>query len=278
VREELVAMKHSSQLLELENVTVKRGMRRILDRVSVSIPMAQHTAILGPNGSGKSSLLKLLIRQFYPSIDENQSGMVRILGESVWNVSELRKNLGIVSGELDHEFASPRSGRMTGLQAVLSGLDGVKLVSGIAHIDKTSIEAARMALSRFGATQLENQTLATMSTGERRRVLISRALIHQPKALVLDEPTTGLDIAARHRFLVHLQELAQSGTTIILVTHHVEEMIPAIGHVIFLKEGRTSRTGTVDELIRDQPLTDLFDFPVTVERSIPDSRYLIYAV
>jgi len=267
----------SPWLLELDEVTVTRGQTRILDRMSLSIPKTQHTAILGPNGSGKSSLLKVLIRQFYPSVDEGQTGTVRIFGESVWNVSELRQHLGIVSGELDHEFASPRSGRMTGLQAVLSGLDGVRLVSSISHTDKPSVTAARTALSRIGANQLENQPLATMSTGERRRVLIARALIHQPAALVLDEPTTGLDIAARHQFLIQLQDLAKSGTTIILVTHHVEEMIPAIERVIFLKDGKQSLSGSVSELIQDMPLSQLFDFPVRVQRRTDVWGYSIQA-
>lgn len=262
-------------LLELEDVTVTRGHHRILDRMSLAIPRKQHTVILGPNGSGKTSLLKLLIRQFYPSVADGQTGHVRIFGQSTWNVAELRQHLGIVSGELDHEFASPRSGRMTGLQVVLSGLDGVRLVSHITSLSRSAIHAAREALERVGAAELENQSIATMSTGERRRVLIARALVHKPAALVLDEPTTGLDIAARHRFLDQIQEVAQQGTTMILVTHHVEEVIPAISHVVFLKSGQVNKTGSCDELLSNEPLSDLFDFPVRVEHNARSQRYCI---
>jgi iron complex transport system ATP-binding protein len=253
-------------LLELEDVTVTRDHKRILDRLSLSIPNGQHTVILGPNGSGKTSLLKLLIRQYYPSVDDGQTGTVRIFGKSSWNVAELRRHLGIVSGELDHEFAAPRSGRMTGLEATLSGLDGVRLVSHIAHHDGADFELARKALMRVDAFHLQYQTLRTMSTGERRRVLIARALVHEPQALILDEPTTGLDIAARHRFLEQIQKLAAEGTTIILVTHHVEEIIPEIKHAVFLKAGQVHRTGHCDELIQNSPLSELFDFPIALQK------------
>ena len=260
-------------LLELSDVTVTRGSTRILDRLSLTIPNAQHTVILGPNGSGKTSLLKLLIRQFYPSVDEGQTGSVRIFGQSVWNIAELRKHLGIVSGELDWEFAAPRSGRMTGLEAVLSGLDGVQLVSCVRSRDDQSIAAARSALQRSGAADLEQQTLVTMSTGQRRRVLIARALVHRPAALVLDEPTTGLDIAARHRFLDLIQQLAEAGTTMILVTHHIEEIFPAIQRCVFLKAGRVHREGSCETLLRDEPLSDLFYFPVSVQHNGASRQY-----
>ncbi len=262
-------------LLELDDVTVIRGQTRILDSMTLTIPRNQHTVILGPNGSGKTSLLKILVRQFYPSIDHDHGGTVRILGQETWNVAELRKQMGIVSGELDHEFASPRSGRMTGLQAVLSGLDGVKLLSQIQSVDRDSIDAARQSLQRVQAISLQNQTLATMSTGERRRVLIARALVHRPAALVLDEPTTGLDIGSRHRFLQQIETLADAGTTIILVTHHVEEIVAAIQHVVLLKNGRVSAQGTKSQTVGNSPLSELFDYPVNVALDEITGRYAV---
>jgi len=254
-------------LLELDRVTVSRSQFHLLDDITLRIPLGQNTVILGPNGSGKSSLLKLLMRQFYPSIVEGDAGTVRIFGQSLWNNSDLRSRLGIICGELDQEFSSPRSGRMTGLQAVLSGLDGVKIVGAIRDHDSRDLDIAHDSLARAGAMSLAGQTLATMSTGERRRVLIARALVHQPAALLVDEPTTGLDIAARLRFLDQLQTLAENGTTIVLVTHHIEEVIPAISHVIFLKRGKTVGEGPVTELLTDSNLSDLFDVRVCVHRS-----------
>jgi iron complex transport system ATP-binding protein len=261
-------------LLELEDVSVVRDHNHILHRLSLAIPNHQHTVILGPNGSGKTSLLKILIRQFYPSVDDDQTGVVRIFGQSVWNVAELRQHLGIVSGELDHEFASPRSGRMTALQAVLSGLDGVRLVSRIASQDRHSVDAAREALARMNATSIESRTLATMSTGERRRVLIARALIHRPAALILDEPTTGLDISARSRFLDQLDALAAQGTTIILVTHHIEEIIAEISHVILLKHGQLFGAGKRSELIQNDSMSQLFDYPIEIQKNPVSGRFI----
>lgn len=264
-------------LLEIDQVTVVRGPIRILDRLSLRIPSSTHTVILGPNGSGKTSLLKLLIRQFYPSVDQGYTGEVRIFGQVVWNVAELRQRLGIVSGELDHEFASPRSGQMTALEAVLSGLDGVRILGHIGHHNQADWDRAREALQRSGAEGLEQRTLRTMSTGERRRVLIARALIHRPDALVLDEPTTGLDVAARHRFLDQLEQIAAGGTTVVLVTHHAEEIIEPIQYCIMLNHGRVYAEGTRAECLTNERVSELFDYPLAITAEGQSGRLRIEA-
>lgn len=271
----------SAALLKLRNVSVVRTVGehviRILDRLNLDIPQGQHTVILGPNGSGKTSLLKLLNRQFYPSVDDGQSGDVEILGRASWNVEELRKRMGIVGGDLDREFALPRSGRMTALQAVLSGFDGVQLIAFTNQSDTDRTQDAHVALRRVGAERLIDRTLMTMSTGERRRVLIARALVHRPEALILDEPTTGLDVAARAAFLGIIRRLAQSGITVILVTHHVEEIIPEIQTAVLLKSGRVFSQGSCEQLIEAHSMSELFDATVRVERS-PSGRYTMDAL
>lgn len=258
-------------LLKLRDVSVVRTVGqqvvRILDHLNLDIPQGQHTVILGPNGSGKTSLLKLLNRQFYPSVDQGQTGEVEILGRTNWNVDELRRRMGIVAGDLDREFALPRSGRMTALQAVLSGFDGVQLITFTDQNDAKRIDDAIVALRQVGAEHLINRTLTTMSTGERRRVLIARALVPRPEALILDEPTTGLDIAARASFLSTIRCLARSGITIILVTHHVEEIIPEIQASVLLKSGRVFAEGNCDKLIVAGTMSELFDASVRVDRS-----------
>jgi iron complex transport system ATP-binding protein len=259
-----------SSLLKLRHVSVVRTVGthtvRILDHLSLDIPQGQHTVILGPNGSGKTSLLKVLNRQFYPSVDDGQTGDVEILGRSSWNVEELRKRIGIVTGDLDREFALSRSGRMTALQAVLSGFDGVQLVTFTDQSDPQRIHSAEVALAQVGASHLIDRTLMTMSTGERRRVLIARALVPRPEALVLDEPTTGLDIAARAAFLNTIGELARAGITIILVTHHVEEIIPEIKSAILLKAGKVFSQGGCQSVIESDAMSELFDAKVNVTR------------
>jgi len=268
-----------SALLKLRNVSVVRTVGeqviRILDRLNLDIPQGQHTVILGPNGSGKTSILKLLNRQFYPSVDEGQTGDVEILGRSCWNVEELRKRMGIVAGDLDREFALPRSGRMTAMQAVLSGFDGVQLITFTDQNDAKRIHDAQDALRQVGAEQLVERTLMTLSTGERRRVLIARALVPRPEALILDEPTAGLDVAARAAFLSIIRQLAQSGITIILVTHHVEEIIPEIQTAVLLKSGRVFSQGSCEKLIEANSMSELFDANVQVQRS-PSGRYTMY--
>ncbi|HBJ34185.1 MAG TPA: ABC transporter ATP-binding protein [Planctomycetaceae bacterium] len=271
----------TAALLKLRDVSVVRSvgeqMVRILDHLSLDIPQGQHTVILGPNGSGKTSLLKLLNRQFYPSVDEGQTGEVEILGRSCWNVEELRRRMGIVTGDLDREFALPRSGRMTALQAVLSGFDGVQLISFTDQNDVNRIDDARAALRQVGLEHLIERTLMTMSTGERRRVLIARALVPRPEALILDEPTTGLDIAARSAFLTTIRRLAQSGITIILVTHHVEEIIPEIRTAVLLKSGRVFAQGSCDQWIGDDSMSELFEVNVRVTQA-PSGRFAMDVV
>ena len=265
-------------LLNIDGVSVVRsvpgGCVRILDDLSLQIPEGCHTAILGPNGSGKTSLLKLLNRQFYPSVDGGHTGTVEIFGQERWHVDELRKRLGIVSGELDREFAMPRSGRMTALQAVLSGFDGVQLLTFIDQHDGARMEQARAALAQVAAEHLAQRTLMTLSTGERRRVLIARALVHQPQALVLDEPTSGLDVAASATFLRHVRRLAQSGITIILVTHHIEEIIPEIDHVILLRGGTVFSQGDCQSQLTAEKLSELFGIAVEVRKNDAGTRSL----
>lgn len=249
-------------LLELDHVTVRRGPVRILDRLSLRIPADSTTVILGPNGSGKTSLLKVLLRQFYPSVEPDHTGTVKILGRHDWPVDQLRRQMGVVSSELDAEFSAGRAGRMTALQAVLSGYSGVRLADAIGRPDAANREAAEQALQRVGVAHLASRQLQTMSTGQRRRTLIARALVHRPRALVLDEPTTGLDIAARHGFLEQIQKLASAGTVLLLVTHHVEEIVPAIERVVFLDQGRIHSEGNRREMLRSDALSRLFGIPL----------------
>ncbi len=259
-------MRHAP-LLELRNVSVLRQQTRILDDVSLKLPAGRHTVILGPNGSGKTSLLKLLVRQFYPSLIENHQGSVRIFGRDDWHIELLQQCFGVVSSELDQAFSTGRSGRMVGLEVVLSGFSGVRLQAFLPRATSAQRQQAWDSLANIGASHLAERRVATMSTGERRRVLIARALVHQPKALVLDEPTTGLDYAARHALLQQLGQLAGRGTTLMLVTHHVEEVLPEIQHVIFLKRGRVACAGEPTELLRGEALTDLFGLPIKVHHS-----------
>lgn len=250
-------------LLSIDRATVLREDRRLLDALSLSIAPGQHTAILGPNGSGKSTLVKLIERRLYPLVHEDGSPVVRIFGRDRWNVAELRSLLGVVSSDLRREFEASNE---KALNAVISGFFA-SMTLGLDHVvDEAMRRRAVEALERVGAAHLAERDVSTLSTGEARRVLIARALVHRPRALLLDEPCAGLDPGTRRRFLNLLSELAREGTTLILVTHHVEEIVPEIDHVVMLRDGDLFDQGPKHELLADDRLSELFGWRMEVER------------
>jgi len=253
-------------LLTLDKATVVRNGRRVLDHVSLQIEEGQHTAILGPNGSGKSSLIRLITRQDYPLVHADGTPSVLIRGQERWNVFALRSLLGIVSADLDRSFSDGATNGMCGLEAVLSGFfSSHGLFSHHAITGAMRAEAQR-ALAQVEAAYLADRAMDQMSNGEARRILIARALVHDPVALMFDEPTTGLDLVARHRFLQTVRNLAQQGKTVIMVTHRIEEIIPEIERVVFLQDGRVLREGRKGEMLTAANLSAVFRAPVQVQQ------------
>lgn len=250
-------------LLKIHGATVVKGGRRVLDDVILTIRPGEHTAILGPNGSGKSSLMKLLTRDYYPLAHPDGRSVVRLLGEDRWDVATLRSILGIVTPDLHHLFASADS-RITGAEAALSGFFGGIGLAVHHHVTEMHRERARAALDDVGVRHLADKPLSMMSTGEARRILIARALAPAPKALVLDEPTSGLDLPTTHHFLETIRAVARRRTTVLLVTHHVEEIFPEIERVILIKYGRIFRDGPKAALLTSETLSALFDVPIHV--------------
>ncbi|WP_213948844.1 ATP-binding cassette domain-containing protein [Luteibacter sp. dw_328] len=256
-------MNDHDTLLSIDRATVLREDRRLLDALSLSIAPGQHTAILGPNGSGKSTLVKLVERRLYPIVHADGSPVVRVFGRDRWSVAELRSLLGVVSSDLRREFEASNE---QALNAVLSGFFASMTLCLDHIVDEAMRHRAAEALARVGAVHLAERDVSTLSTGEARRVLIARALVHRPRALLLDEPCAGLDPGTRRRFLDLLSELAREGTTLLLVTHHVEEIVPEIGHVVMLREGRLFDQGPKERLLADDRLSELFGWEMEVER------------
>ena len=260
----------SPPLLELSNATLLRGHDNtaVLAGITLRIDEHEHTAIVGPNGAGKSSLIRLLTVDSYPLAPENGVPPVRIFGRDRWDVSELRTALGVVSPELHTRFTGGTwAWRVSGLEAVMSGLFGSQAIFEHHEVEPGMADQAREALARVGAGHLAGKRLDEMSTGEARRVLIARALIVRPRALVLDEPTAGLDVVARHRFMERVREIGRAGTTVLLVTQHIDEIFPEIGRVILLHQGRIADDGPKERVIRGQRLEDVFGAPLTVEEA-----------
>jgi len=255
-------------ILELHDASVILGDARVLDSLTLSIGAGEHTAILGPNGAGKSTLMKLLTLQLYPVATANGLAPIRVFGQERWNVFELRSQLGIISPDLHDRLVNGNvAGRISARDAVLSGYFASQGLFANHRITDAMRAAAAAALELMGVAHLADATLDRVSTGEARRVLIARALVHEPTALVLDEPTRGLDLVARHEFMERVREIARRSVTILLVTHHVEEIIPEIDRVILLRRGRVAFDGPKREVLTAPRLGDVFGSRLTVEES-----------
>ncbi len=259
----------NTPFLELTDATVVLGGTRVLDALTMTIPAGEHAAILGPNGAGKSTFMKLLTLQLYPLADPfDPPPPIRVFGRDRWDVFELRTRMGIVSADVHDKFVHGNSnGVMTGADAVVSGFFATQGVFAYQRVTDTMRTRAAEALDRVDAGHLARRTLDTLSTGEARRVLVARALVHEPAVLVLDEPTRGLDLVARHQFMERVRAIAQQGTTILLVTHYVDEIIPEIDRVILLKSGRVAGDGSKAATLTSDHLSDVFGAPLAVEQT-----------
>lgn len=245
--------------LSVSGATVQRGGRKLVDDLSLRIGAEEHVAILGPNGSGKSTLVNLILQQVRPLF----GGKVAIWGREHWDLFELRRQLGYVSPALQNDLAGDDA--LEVLDAVVSGFFASR---GIWQAQKVTDEMrlqAKAALDRASAAHLSGRRMDTLSTGEARRVLIARALVHRPRALLLDEACAGLDPAARRAFLHDLRQIAREGICLIVVTHHVDEILPEIGRVVMMKQGRIIADGPKAELLTDNGLSELFGLSARTE-------------
>ena len=248
-------------LLSLHQVTVMRGEHAALQDVTLRVDIAEHLCILGPNGCGKSTLIKTITRECYPLANEGSS--ISILGQERWNIFELRSLLGIVSPDLLAACTSDATGR----DMVLSGFFSSTRI--FPHHAPTSelLEKTDAALARLGIGHLAGRPVAQMSSGEAKRTLIARALVHQPQTLLFDEPSNALDIGAQMQLRDTMRDLAISGGLgILLVTHHVSEIIPEIERVVLLREGRIVADGSKQDLLTSEKLSALFSARVQIER------------
>jgi iron complex transport system ATP-binding protein len=247
-------------LLELSNVTVMRGARTALHEITLRIAAGEHVCILGPNGCGKSTLIKTITRECYPLASENSR--IQIFGRAQWDIFELRSLLGIVSPDLLALCTS----EATGLDVVLSGFFSSTRIFTHHQIEPELIARAQSALARLNASHLVARPVAELSSGEAKRVLLARALVHDPKTLLFDEPGTALDIEAQRHLQETMRSLAQQGIGILLVTHHISDIIPEIDRIIFLREGQILADGKKTELLTEKRLADLFGVAVRIVR------------
>jgi iron complex transport system ATP-binding protein len=255
-------------LLDFQNLRVMRGQKIALDDFSLRIEADEHIAILGPNGCGKSTLIKTITRECYPVARLESS--LNILGEESWNVFDLRARLGIVSNDLMLSCTSEACGR----DLVLSGFFSSTAIFPNHAVDSAKQKLADAALAELKILHLAERPVCEMSSGEARRVLIARALVHKPRALLFDEPCNSLDLAAQQSLRQTMRELADSGTAIILVTHELADIVPEIQRVVLMNRGRVVADGPKEEILQVDRLSALFG--VNVEMARRDGHYHLW--
>lgn len=246
-----------------------RDGRTILHVPHLDLYRGEHVAILGPNGAGKSTFIGLLTRDVLPLFAEDPPP-VRFMGRTRWDLFEARRLLGVVSHDLQETHDRPL--RVT--DVVASGFFGSV---GLWHgAEPSAGQRARVAelLALLGIEDLAERRMDTLSTGEARRALIARALVHDPEVLVLDEPCAGLDPHAAYHVREALSRLAHAGHTLVLVTHHVEDIVPEVGRVIMMRDAGVVADGPTREIMTDECLGALFEIPVTVEER--DGAYRLW--
>jgi iron complex transport system ATP-binding protein len=247
-------------LIDLKNIRVIRGDNVALDDFSLRIAAGEHVAILGPNGCGKSTLIKTITRDCYPIVREGSS--MTILGRDRWNIFELRSILGIVSNDLMLDVTGETSGR----DVVLSGFFSSTRIFDHQTVEPGQKLRADAVLERLGVPHLADRPVAEMSSGEAKRILIARALVHDPKTLVFDEPSNSLDVYAQHGLREAMRALAQSGIGVILVTHHLSDVIPEIDRVVLMRKGKVQADGRKADLLEPKQISNLFGIQVDITR------------
>jgi iron complex transport system ATP-binding protein len=256
-------MANGQQFLELVNVNVARGDRVVLHEINLTIRAGEHVAILGPNGCGKSTLIFAITCQIYPIVTPGMR--VKIFGRDRWDLTQLRKHFGVVgAGLLGTELPGERTAVTTGLDAVIAGFFSASTLWPNLHVTGQMREAATEALERIEASHLANQLVGEMSAGEKRRILIARALVHRPRQLLLDEPSNALDLAAQRDLRETLRRLAREGTGLVLVTHHLGDILPEIERVILMQDGQIVGDGPRSEMLTADRLSVLFNTPVRI--------------
>lgn len=258
----------SAPLLDFRNICVMRGPKIALNDFTLRIGADEHVAILGPNGCGKSTLIKTITRECYPLARVESS--MSILGQDAWDVFSLRSLLGIVSNDLMLSCTGDACGR----DVVLSGFFSSTAIYPNHSVDPQQLKLAETALGELSISHLADRPVCEMSSGEARRVLIARALVHKPHALLFDEPCNSLDLAAQQKVRQTMSALARSGTAIMLVTHELADIVPEIRRVVLMSQGQIVADGPKEQILQVERLADLFG--ISVEMARRDGHYHLW--
>jgi iron complex transport system ATP-binding protein len=246
--------------LHLAHVNVARGDNVVLHDINLSVNTGEHIAILGPNGCGKSTLIKTITCECYPIVMPETK--VSIFGRDRWDLTELKKRLGVVSTELPGRPTLQTTGR----DAVLTGFFSSSTLWPNLTVTPAMQVRADEVLALVDAVDLANKPVGEMSAGQQRRIMIGRALVASSQMLLLDEPSNALDLAAQVDLRDLLQKLARQGTGILLITHHIADILPEIDRILLMKEGRIIAEGPKSSLLTAEALSNLFKTEVHMTR------------
>jgi iron complex transport system ATP-binding protein len=239
-------------LVELAHVFVARGSNVVLQDVSLRVEAGEHLVILGPNGCGKSTLLKTITCECYPLVREETR--VKILGRERWDLTELKRRMGVVSAELPGR----QTLTTTGFDAILTGFFSSSTLWPNLTVTTAMRERAEEILTLVGASSLRDKPVGEMSAGQQRRVMIGRALAGGGEMLLLDEPSNALDMGAQHDLRMMLRELAHSGVAVMLITHHIADILPEMQRIVMMRDGKIIADGKKSELLTAEGLSSLF--------------------
>lgn len=247
-------------IIDIQNAHVMRGNKKVFQGLNLSITEGERVAVLGPNGSGKTTLVKLITRELYPIATSDS--YIALFGDVHVNIWDLREKIGVVSNEFQNRYETLASG----LDVVMSAFFGSVGIHGHHHVTEAQKVEALNWMRDFHIADLADAPFLQLSSGQQRRLLLARATIHKPKALILDEPTNSLDVKASFHILSDLQQFADKGVSLLLITHHIQEIIPDIERVILLKHGKIIFDGRKEEALTSKRLSNCFDTSLRVIR------------
>ena len=251
------------KMLEMKDVSVVRNGKKILDSIDLSIEENESVAIIGCNGSGKTTLIKLLRGEIRPFYNEESPAVMKIFGDPYWNIFDVRSKMGIVSMDLQSRFEDDT----TVSEVIVSGFFGSLDVFRGMTVTEGMISKAHDTAVMMGIDDLLDRTLDGLSLGEMRRALIARALVTDPSTLVMDEPMTGLDITMASKFRKMFDILIDSGVSLVIVTHSLEDIPDRIDRIIMMKGGKIFADGKKTSLFTSKIISDLYDDDIKVKHN-----------
>ena len=245
---------------EFKDVNVYVEQKRILSNINLSLYLGENIVILGPNGSGKTTFLKLINRSIYPIISEKSS--FKLFNKENINIWDLRRRIGFLLKEMDERV----NRGVTLYELISSGFHGTYNAKHTKSLSKKQKDEVKNLIDELSLSNIKDQEFITLSTGQKRRALLARALVFQPKILVLDEPFCNLDIKSNYILERTLTKLIDNKVNLIYVTHSLESILSKTTRVILIKNGSIVNDGKPSKIIKSNTISDLFDIPIKIIR------------